>query len=105
VPPLSVGGSARSAEVRRAFPIRTVLTTTVALTVLASTPALAAPGDLDRSFGAGGRVTLSLARGGSQGNVVLVQPDGRILIGGWAYAKGFAVVRLLPRWRARSELR
>jgi uncharacterized delta-60 repeat protein len=95
VPPLSVGGSERSAEVRRAFPIRTMLTTTVALTVLASTPAFAAPGDLDRSFGAGGKVTLSLARGGSQGNVVLVQPDGRILIGGWAYAKGFALVRLL----------
>ncbi|HEY2803530.1 MAG TPA: delta-60 repeat domain-containing protein [Actinomycetota bacterium] len=75
--------------------IRTLLTTAVALTLLASTPASAAPGDLDRSFGAGGKVTLSLAHGGSQGNTVLVQPDGRILIGGWAYARGFAIVRLL----------
>jgi uncharacterized delta-60 repeat protein len=95
VPPLSAGGSERSAALRRAFPIRTALATAVALSVLASTPAFAAPGDLDRSFGDGGKVTLSLARDGSQGNAVLVQPDGRILIGGWAYAKGFALVRLL----------
>ncbi len=94
MPPLSAGGSERSAAVRRVS-IRTVLAMTVALTALASTPAFAAPGDLDPSFGAGGKVTLSLARDGSQGNAVLVQPDGRTLIGGWAYAKGFGLVRLL----------
>jgi uncharacterized delta-60 repeat protein len=67
----------------------------VALCVLAATPALAASADLDPSFGAAGKVTLSLARGGSQGNAVVVQPNGRVLIGGWAYGKGFAIVRLL----------
>jgi uncharacterized delta-60 repeat protein len=95
VSPLSTGGSDRPPAVRRAFPIRGLLATTVAFAVLASTPAFAAPGDLDRSFGTSGKVTLSLARDGSQGNAVLVQPDGRILIGGWAYAKGFALARLL----------
>jgi len=75
--------------------LRSVLAISAALLVLGSTPASAAPGDLDHSFGAGGKVTLSLARDGSQGNAIAVQPDGRILIGGWAYGKGFAVVRLL----------
>ncbi|MFL5738498.1 MAG: delta-60 repeat domain-containing protein [Actinomycetota bacterium] len=65
------------------------------LFVLAASPALAASGDLDPSFGVGGKVTLSLARGGSQANAVVVQPNGRILIGGWAYGRGFAIVRLL----------
>ncbi|MFL5767850.1 MAG: delta-60 repeat domain-containing protein [Actinomycetota bacterium] len=70
-------------------------TAALALTLFASAPASAAPGDLDRSFGADGRITLSLAHGGSQGNAVLVQPNGRIVVGGWAYSRGFALMRLL----------
>lgn len=39
-------------------------------------------GSIDRTFGSGGVVTLDFASGDSLGNVVALQPDGKILVGG-----------------------
>ena len=61
-------------------------------------PALAAPGDLDASFGEGGRVTL--LPGGFEGGYadVAIQPDGKIVLAGFAFVNpgetDIAVTRL-----------
>ena len=55
------------------------------------------PGDLDKSFGSGGKKTITF--GGVDGaNAVLVQPNGRIVVagGGGAAASTFCVARLRP---------
>lgn len=57
----------------------------------------AAPGDLDPTFGTGGVVTLPVAVH-SYANAVAMQPDGKIVLAGYAYTSGdggdMAVVRL-----------
>lgn len=66
-----------------------------------STPAFAlarynANGALDNSFGAGGLVTTSIGGAACRGRVVMVQPDGKILLGGNSALLGtedFAVAR------------
>lgn len=66
-----------------------------------STPAFAmarynANGTLDNSFGAGGVVTTAVGGAGCNARVVLVQPDGKILLGGNSTLLGtedFAVAR------------
>ncbi len=60
-----------------------------------ATPAMAAPGDLDPSFGTGGKVTTELSRGPDTANAVVVQTNGRIVVGGWSYGNGFALARYL----------
>lgn len=54
-----------------------------------------ANGDLDTSFGTGGLVTTDF---GDQnvGSAIAIQPDGKILVGGWAFVEGtsnFALAR------------
>jgi len=65
-------------------------------------PALASPGDLDPTFGEGGVVTTSFAQEptpshyGAYAYAVAVQPDGKIVAGGWAGPGGpeeFALAR------------
>ena len=63
---------------------------------LAPWTALAAPGDLDTSFGIGGRVTTPI---GGVGNSVAVQTDGEIVVAGFAYNGSnydFALARYNP---------
>lgn len=65
-----------------------------------ATPAVAAPGDLDPSFGGDGHVTTVLGKR-STGLDIAVQPDGRIIVAGKSKAPGsddtdFAAVRYLP---------
>ena len=79
----------------------------VALTSIVATmpPALAAPGDLDPTFGAGGVVTTSFVHDppddhfGAYAYVVGIEPDGSIVAGGWAGPGGpaeFALARYDP---------
>ena len=49
---------------------------------LGSAPALAAPGDLDPTFGGDGRV-ITRIRHETMANAVAIQPDGRIVVAGW----------------------
>jgi uncharacterized delta-60 repeat protein len=55
---------------------------------------MANPGDLDTSFGSGGKKTVNFG-GTDAARVVLVQPNGRVVVaGGGAPASSFCVVRL-----------
>ncbi|MGW6791183.1 calcium-binding protein [Streptomyces chartreusis] len=54
----------------------------LAFVVAAPHGAFAAPGDLDATFGTGGRVTVT-APSSSEGEDVAVQPDGKIVSVGW----------------------
>jgi uncharacterized delta-60 repeat protein len=62
--------------------------------------ALAAPGDLDPSFGTGGRVAMQPANKAGSFTGVAIQPDGKIVLGGWVTANpgetDMAVTRLNP---------
>lgn len=73
---------------------------TVAALMTAMLPANAAPGDLDPTFSSDGKVTTSFPSGLAFGGPLVRQPDGRIVVGGFA-ANGtddadFALVRYLP---------
>ena len=55
-----------------------------------------APGDLDSSFGTGGKVTTSIGGGEDKGKSVVVQADGKIVVAGVSYDGtnyNFALVR------------
>ncbi|MFN9917280.1 MAG: delta-60 repeat domain-containing protein, partial [Pirellulaceae bacterium] len=55
-----------------------------------------ADGSLDNSFGTGGMVTTAIGTGNDFGNSVTLQPDGKIVVGGWASNgsnNDFALVR------------
>src|SRR3954471_4911734 len=64
------------------------------------TPALAAPGDLDPSFGAGGRVLLTPGNHEVVYSDVAIQPDGKIVLAGYIRSSAgdndIAVTRLNP---------
>jgi uncharacterized delta-60 repeat protein len=67
------------------------------VSLLMPLPAVGAPGDLDPTFGTGGVVTLPIAVH-SYANALAIQPDGKIVLAGYAYTSGdggdMAVVRL-----------
>ena len=50
-------------------------------------PVAAGPGDLDPTFGSGGKV-LTVLGGGAAANALALQPDGKIVVAGGAYASG-----------------
>ncbi|MFC5662086.1 calcium-binding protein [Kitasatospora misakiensis] len=59
--------------------------------------ALAAPGDLDPTFGTGGRVTTDFGGGSDEAHGVVVQADGKIVVAGYAGATDdFALARYNP---------
>jgi uncharacterized delta-60 repeat protein len=55
----------------------------VAVCGLWPSAALAAPGDLDPSFGSGGKATLNPGGGEDGAGDVAIQPDGKIVVAGW----------------------
>jgi uncharacterized delta-60 repeat protein len=57
-------------------------------------------GSLDTTFGTGGTRTLNLP-GGGQASVVLIQPDGKILVIGQGFIPGGGVTLILARYLAR----
>ena len=56
----------------------------VALSLLAP-PAHSEPGDLDTSFGTGGKVTTAIESRDDYGQSVVVQSDGKIIVAGYTY--------------------
>ncbi|HEX8857895.1 MAG TPA: Ig-like domain-containing protein [Actinomycetes bacterium] len=70
----------------------------VAVVCLAAPPARAAAGDLDGTFGTGGKVTTDFAGNGDQANAVALQPDGKIVAAGGALGTtvDFALARYRP---------
>lgn len=54
---------------------------------------LTATGEIDRTFGAGGRVAIDVAE--DEGEALLPLPDGRLLVGGCT-GEAFTLLRLLP---------
>jgi len=62
-------------------------------TLMASATSSAAPGSLDTTFGAGGKVTTSFS-GSADMNALVVQPDGKLVAAGWdASQSAFGLAR------------
>jgi uncharacterized delta-60 repeat protein len=72
--------------------LSTIATLAVVATIAAGPPARAAAGDLDSTFGNGGKVT-TLIGGGSTGADVAIQADGRIVAAGGSSRFTFARYR------------
>jgi uncharacterized delta-60 repeat protein len=60
---------------------------------LLASPAVAAPGDLDTSFGGDGRVRTSFGSEGALASTVLIRPDGKIVVAGGAGDLKFAIAQ------------
>jgi len=73
----------------------TVSTTALLLTLGVAAPVWAAPGDLDTSFNFDGRATLSFSSGPELANAVVIQSDGKIVVGGYG-AGHWALTRFNP---------
>jgi uncharacterized delta-60 repeat protein len=75
--------------------IRPLTAFAVAAFVTISHQVIAAPGDLDLTFGGTGKVTTSVGSFHDSGQAVAVQNDGKIVMAGYVYQNGydFAVVR------------
>jgi uncharacterized delta-60 repeat protein len=57
-------------------------------------------GQLDPAFGAGGRVTIKVGSGYGGANALVIQPDGRLVAGGYTDTDGhFVLVRFAPGGR------
>src|SRR5437868_14905206 len=54
-----------------------------ALALALALSAYAAPGDLDPTFGSGGKVGTAIGSGHDDANAMVLQPDGKIVAGGW----------------------
>ena len=67
----------------------------VALLILSSLVASAAPGDVDTTFGTGGKVLTPMGSGDDLANCMALQNDGKVLVAGDAYGNPayFAIVR------------
>jgi uncharacterized delta-60 repeat protein len=67
-----------------------------ALLLLCSSSAQAwVPGNLDPSFGVGGKVTTRIGNAAA-GDALAIQPDGKIVMAGWGWDGDFVVARYLP---------
>jgi uncharacterized delta-60 repeat protein len=78
--------------------IRIAFGPAAAVVLLVGTPAWAAPGDLDSSFSGDGRRIVHFA-GPADAHAVLVQSNGKIVVGGASYLNfvtDFSLVRLMP---------
>src|SRR5438034_1403148 len=92
----------RGGHMRTARSIRLIVVLAAGLAVWLAVPlaAWAASGDLDATFGAGGKVTTDFAGGDDAAFAVVLQPDGRLVAAGQAstgYRQGdFALARYNP---------
>ena len=67
-----------------------------------ATPAAAAPGDLDSTFGSGGKVTTPIGSGSAVANGVAVQADGKLVAAG-SSTGGFTLVQCLAAQCAAGD--
>jgi uncharacterized delta-60 repeat protein len=88
--------STSAANARRAIRIATLATAAAA--AAAGSPALAAPGDLDPTFGKGGRVIVDIENDNDAPVGMHLQPDGKIIVGrsNTASNDDFSVLRFNP---------
>ena len=84
--------SRRLRDLVRVLPLAAILAAQIAL----SPAAHAAPGDLDPTFGVGGRVVSSFGAGLDAASAVAIQPDGKIVIAGSAFNGDFLLARYNP---------
>ena len=70
-------------------PTPTFTSTPTATASPSPTRSFSLPGDLDRSFGGAGTVTTQISGplGGGSANAVAIQPDGKIVVAGYAYVQ------------------
>jgi hypothetical protein len=83
-----------------------VLAANAWLLIASASPAVAAPGDLDISFGVEGRVTTSLTPAGGEAIGAVTQPDGKVVVVGgspqyrknpmFALARSMSMVGWIP---------
>ena len=74
--------------------------------LIATAPAFAAPGDLDLTFGTGGKVSTDFGSS-SKGGSVVVQSDGKILVAGYAGDDGVSPLNVdfaLARYNANGSM-
>lgn len=83
-------------EVRRASKRFLGLSALAAFLALSVSAAAATPGDLDKTFGSGGTVTMLIGSDESDATAVVVQPDGKIVVGGRAGNATLALARFKP---------
>src|SRR5437870_162122 len=72
------------------------LLTVAAMLSISAVPVIAAPGDLDPSFGSGGKVTTSLGSSADVAQALVVQRDGKLVAAGSTVSdnnRDFALVR------------
>lgn len=105
---LFFGRPAVTGAVTVGFIISNPTTPLFALWILVGAPmtpatALAAPGDLDPTFGIGGKVSTPLGSGYSQANALIRQPDGRLVAAGRA-STGDKSTLALVRYTADGRL-
>jgi len=84
-----------TAKQRRAFNVLLAAGLAVWMTV----SALAAPSDLDTSFGTGGKVTTNSASSVEEARAVVIQPDGKIVVAGYqsaGFGPDFFIARYNP---------
>src|SRR4051812_10572343 len=85
----------------------------VALCLILAAPAAAKPGDLDRTFGFGGRIAFSIGHGYSSAGGMLLDRQGRVLLTGQAlvgatpeeWRDRVAAARLTSAGRLDADLR
>jgi uncharacterized delta-60 repeat protein len=81
-----------------------LLTTACALSSLSASPATAAPGALDRTFGDGGTVTTNFSRGSDGASDVAIQANGKILAVGRASTRNYYGKFAVARYRTNGHL-
>ena len=64
--------------------VRVVLASVVVWCVVGVGAAVAAPGDLDATFGTGGKVTTAIGPGNDYGQAVAVDSAGRVIVAGYS---------------------
>jgi uncharacterized delta-60 repeat protein len=84
------------AEVRRTSKRVLGFSALAAFLVLSVSAGAAAPGELDKTFGSGGKVTTLIGSDESDARAVVVQPDGKIVVGGWVGSATLALARFKP---------
>lgn len=81
--PFRIPRSGRSPRVRGLTHLVVVLAGLVGLQLAVAVPAQARAGDLDPTFGTGGKVTTDFAGGDDIGISLVVQPSGKLVAGGF----------------------
>src|SRR5437867_890974 len=89
-------------ELKKA-PVRIVVAATLIATLIATAAASAAPGNLDPTFGTGGKLTTSFGTGSADVYALVLQPDGKVVAAG-AVWNGSASTFALARYNANGSL-